>query len=408
MKTAPALLIFAATTLTSAAATITNPGFEANSYTTWPGYISGATNGPITGWTATDINRAGLNMFPNSWAPANNSPFANNGAIPEGTRAAFVQVATGAANNNINTTVTGLVPGQTYRLLWRFNSRNNGAAANQRPNGTVSVGGTAISFQASPVEAANSRTLPYRTGALVFTASAATETLTVAANLIAGQTDATLVVDDFQIAAVAPSKWTVTAWTGDGDSGVIPGLTYTHAYNLGTASSAVVNGVPLTGVAGGSPAVPGSFSTTGWTAALADASNNLNSGGSATVADDFVYGSASPTTQAITLDGLTPGTAYRLSLFGVGWADAAVPNRSVTLDNGAGDLRTVNEQQFGTDNGIRLDYEYVATGTSQTFTLNPTSTAASFHLYGFVNVPEPGVSAFAAAGAALLLRRRRR
>ncbi len=54
------------------AAVISNPGFEIDTFTTFPGYISGAGNGPITGWSS-DINgRAGIN-------PGGGSPFANNG-----------------------------------------------------------------------------------------------------------------------------------------------------------------------------------------------------------------------------------------------------------------------------------------------------------------------------------------
>ncbi|MDB6033192.1 MAG: hypothetical protein JWM16_3530, partial [Verrucomicrobiales bacterium] len=59
--------------------TLVNPSFEANSFTTFPGYVSG--NGPITGWNS--LGNHGL-------IPACGSRFAVNGAIPEGTQVAFM------------------------------------------------------------------------------------------------------------------------------------------------------------------------------------------------------------------------------------------------------------------------------------------------------------------------------
>src|SRR4051812_26015069 len=78
-RSAAALLAFLAVTAT--AATITNPSFEAQNFTLPPGTI--ASNGPITGWTAADTTRAGLN-------PAGGNVFANNGAVPNGSNVLFV------------------------------------------------------------------------------------------------------------------------------------------------------------------------------------------------------------------------------------------------------------------------------------------------------------------------------
>ena len=64
------------------AQTITNPSFEADTFGNFPGYISG--NGPITGWTAGNNSRAGLN-------PGGGTPFADNGVIPAGANVAFIQ-----------------------------------------------------------------------------------------------------------------------------------------------------------------------------------------------------------------------------------------------------------------------------------------------------------------------------
>ena len=82
--------------------TIPNPSFEANSFTTYPGYIS--VNAPITGWTANPADEVGLN-------PAGGqSPFADNGAIPDGTNVAFIQAgsAVDSQQGSLSTTISGL------------------------------------------------------------------------------------------------------------------------------------------------------------------------------------------------------------------------------------------------------------------------------------------------------------
>lgn len=412
------LLLLAASAVCARAATITNPSFEANTFTTYPGYISGAANGAITGWSASDPTRVGINANPQTWVPTNATatPFANNGVTPDGKQSGFIQVATATPNTSLSTQITDLVPGTTYRVTFRMTSRNSGVAINTKPNALVTVGGASVSVQAAPVEATNTFTAPYRLVSVVFKASAATENLSIAASLLpaaSAQTDSTMVVDDFRIAQGA-TQWKSSAWTGDATSGISSGLTYTHAFSVGSANSAVINGVNFTGVAAPAPVMAGSFSTTGWTTALADTANNLLAAGdgSSVLAANAVYGGASQTAQTITLEGLVVGTSYHLTLFGVGWADANVPNRSLTFDNGLGDSLTMNEQQFGADNGVKFEYDYIATGTSQTFTVNPTAIVSTFHLYGFANstaaVPEPSaVLALTAAGLVLGLRRRR-
>src|SRR4051812_23812877 len=68
--------------------TIPNPSFESNAvFTNFPGYVSG--NASITGWTTNNPPRAGLNPGTTF------SPFADNGAIPNGARVAFVQSING-------------------------------------------------------------------------------------------------------------------------------------------------------------------------------------------------------------------------------------------------------------------------------------------------------------------------
>jgi hypothetical protein len=410
------------------AADIANPSFEADTYVTFPGYISG-NGGTLTGWTATGAGnttnaaaRTGINANPATWNPANanNTPFGNNGVYPDGSKVGFIQAVgttTAGATTTLSNTLTGLTPGQSYRVTFNFTSRNNGVTANQRPNASAGVGGYAVSFQVNPLEAANTFTQPFRTGSLVFTATGTTQTLSLSNTAPAAATaiDSTLVIDNFRV-STATTGWKSSAWTGDATSGVDNARYYTHAYNLGSSNTASVNGVTFAGVDGGNPAVPNSFSTTGWTSALADAANDLITagGGTGVLGSTFVYGGSAQTAQTLTLTGLIPGVANHLTLYGVGFNDAASIARAFTASDGNGDTLTLNEHEFGVDKGIRFDFDYTPASTSQTFTFNPTSTVTTFHLYGFANsvdaaaVPEPAsLAAFAAASLLLTTRRQR-
>lgn len=84
---------------------IQNPSFEADTTSPPPGY------GTITGWTygspdvGYGINEAG-------------GPFADNGAVPDGSHVAFIQ-----DNGTLNQAVSGFIPGERYWLVYRENAR---------------------------------------------------------------------------------------------------------------------------------------------------------------------------------------------------------------------------------------------------------------------------------------------
>src|SRR6266404_4231576 len=107
--------------------TIPNPSFEADTFVNFPGYISG--NGPITGWTAGDDTRAGIN-------PGGGSPFANNGTIPNGSQVAFIQ---NGGSSSLSTVISGLTIGQTYKVNFRVNARSGNT-----PNLNVDIDGNNI------------------------------------------------------------------------------------------------------------------------------------------------------------------------------------------------------------------------------------------------------------------------
>ena len=350
------------------AQTIPNPSFEADVFTVFPGYVSG--NSPITGWTGSFPSSHGIN-------PSAGSPFADNGAIPEGSQVAFIQ--NNSFDSTLETTITGLTVARTYQVTFRANARS----------GNVPVlnflidGNLLVNSNVRPVGAINqySRVSGY------FTAVAGTATLTVK-NV--ADSDNTIVIDDFSIAPTT-SPWTYAAWTDEATTGLDAAYVYTHAYNFGSGAGFLLNGVPFTGVAGANPAVTGKLTTSGFGAVFNNDANAL-SDANRTLANDFIYGGFPSN---ITLSGLTPGKSYQLSLFSMGWE--GVGRRWATFRSGT-QQRSIDQNSFDNNNGTRIDYSYTAdaSGTLDVFT-HPLS-VNSFHLYGLANretvlSPTPIISA---------------
>jgi hypothetical protein len=343
-----------------AAPTIPNPSFEADTFTVFPGYISG--NSPITGWTAGDPTRAGIN-------PGGGSPFGDNGVIPNGSQIAFIQ---NSATASLSTVISDLTAGETYKVNFRVNARGGNT-----PNLKVDIDGVnVINTAVTSVGGAN----PYKYFAFDFTASAASQTMTLR-NDAGG--DNTVLLDDFTI-ATRNSGWSYAAWTDDASSGVDGTKTYTHAYSFGSATPTTINGINFNGIGGGNPSVAGSFSTAGLPNVFNNDANSVIEG-SRQVANDFLYGG---TVQSVTIDGLTFGKSYVATLYSVGWENGT---RAATFSVG-NDRLTVNQDQFGDNNGIRVSYAFTASGSSVTLTFVPLQ-GNTFHTYGFSNyeVPPPQI-----------------
>ena len=344
-------LAFCAGASSSFAQTITNPSFEADTFTAFPGYYSQAGNGPITGWTAS--GGAGLN-------PAGSSPFADNGTIPNGGQVAFIQNGAGAS---LSTVISGLTVGLTYKVNFRVNARGGNTPALKVAIDANDIINTAV----TSVGGAN----PYKYFAFDFTAAATSQTMTLRSD---SGGDNTVLLDDFSI-ALRNSGWSYAAWNNDATSGVEGTETYTHAYSFGSAVNTTINGVLFTGVGGGDPSGP-TFSTTGLGAVFNGDGNNVT-GGSQQLASDFLYNGFPAT---ITINGLIPGAEYVATIYSVGWENGT---RAATFSVG-NDRLTVNQDQFGDNNGIRFIYRYVAPGTSVTLTYTPLE-GNSIHTYGFSN-----------------------
>ena len=176
--------------------------------------------------------------------------------------------------------------------------------------------------------------------------------------------------------------WAITAWTNDASSGLAPGVAW--AYHFGATTTGTVNSVSVPGIAGGNPAVSNQFTFGGLGLNFLNDSNALTAlggSGSAVLAHDFVYG-GNP--GAITLQGLTIGQNYRVTILGVGF-DAALARRSTF--SGGFDSVTVDENNYGNDQGLRLDYTFAASSTNRVLSITPEVAGQTFHIYGLALRP---------------------
>ncbi|MEY2408053.1 MAG: hypothetical protein QOF48_723, partial [Verrucomicrobiota bacterium] len=350
-------------TLSFETATIPNPSFEADTFFNAPGYSS--VNFPITGWISSNPGRTGINPETDIAGP-----FVNNGVVPDGRQAAFIQ---GTAANSLRTTLSGLIAGSNYTVQFRANAR-----AGQKPTVHVGIDGVSV---LDTLHNNVTGTNAYRLLAFDFTAAAATAVMSLTNDTVA---DTTVAIDNFTIAP-STTRWSYASWTNDATAGIDTTKLYTHAFHFGpSVVDTTINGLVFRGISGANPSVSGFFSTAGFPSTFTGDVNifNTTGGGSAGMASQFVYGG---TVQSITLTNLLPGTEYVASIYSVAF-DTRTTGRAATFNVGS-DRMTINQDHFGLDNGIIVSYRYVADASGAiTLTYTPTDgTPSSFHTYALAN-----------------------
>jgi len=175
------------------------------------------------------------------------------------------------------------------------------------------------------------------------------------------------------IAEIPSGGFTVSAWTGDADSGIDSGSTYTAAHNF--AASGPVDTIQGVTFERGKTTAGSGWSMTGSASYISDASNNIT-GSSAQLATDLAY-NGDP--RVITFSGLTDGVDYEASFWSVGWAPGNRDNEFSA--SGYGPLIVDVDGDYGENNGAVVKLSFTASGTTQTVTISPQS-GNSFHLYG--------------------------
>src|SRR6185436_20757494 len=117
-----------------------NGSFESDFFNVYPGYVS--LNGPITGWNALP----GHGVNPGAFG----GPFTDNGTIPNGLQAAFMQ-----QNGVLSQVVTDFTVGAPYQLRFFENARI--CCSEAPPYLEVRVGGATVvaAHAVSPVGGTN-------------------------------------------------------------------------------------------------------------------------------------------------------------------------------------------------------------------------------------------------------------
>ncbi|MDB6125237.1 MAG: hypothetical protein JWQ71_4230, partial [Pedosphaera sp.] len=314
--------------------TIANPSFETNHYTVSPGYASG--NGTIiTGWTISKTTRIGLN-------PANGSPFADNGATPDGANVAFIQ--SNADTNTLSTTISNLIVDKSYLVSFRANCRTGLAATNS----TWSLnGGSFVPFTSSP---AVGGTNTYYTNSAVFIATNSTAALALRNST---PVDTTVLLDAFSMVSTAANfspSINVAATNADvAVSYVITGLQPATTYYFQIAASNSVGratGAELSFTTGATDPTVTTLAATGVSATSATLNATVNPNGSV-IAAYFEYGtttnyglSSATNNLAITnitlavsnlVSSLSPATLYHFRIVANNDSGGSMPGSDQTL-----------------------------------------------------------------------------
>src|SRR3954463_852701 len=174
----------------SAGLSVVNAGFESNTFTNFPGWIQD--NGAITAWFSSA--HSGVNPLQDG-----RSPFADNGAIPEGTRVAFIQ-----GNGSLVQSLGGFIAGGVYQLAY---SENACAQCGALPTVAATIGATTIvaAHSVNPVGGIN----PYtEIRSAPFVAALANMDLVIANS--STESNATVLIDNVRVLLISATTTAAT------------------------------------------------------------------------------------------------------------------------------------------------------------------------------------------------------
>ncbi|MDW5265931.1 MULTISPECIES: SdrD B-like domain-containing protein [Acidobacteriaceae] len=176
--------------------------------------------------------------------------------------------------------------------------------------------------------------------------------------------------------------------SGDVDSSIVSGKTYTHALNFASTAPLAINGVDFTpaGSSGSNWQLVAYDSSTGAQSPMQTSCNFKNNlTGNLNIATSDFYYSESPTwEEQLTLSGLTPGVTYKTTFYSAGFYAAGQGQQMVSDSYGGNSI--FDQDAGGVGNGTVLTMTFVATSDSITFTFSPSSaTKNSFNQFALTN-----------------------
>ena len=186
--------------------------------------------------------------------------------------------------------------------------------------------------------------------------------------------------------------FTANAFTGDADSGISTGNTYTITANI-IGSDVAINGVTFTG---------SGVATSGTNWSLTGVPSQFGSGGVHQLGGSAVSGlfdgfqyNGNP--GVMTLSGLTVGQAYTTTFYNQAWDFPGTRQLNVTAGT---DSISYNQDMAP---GSLLSYTFVASAATQAINFAPVVPGTTFHFYGFSNQDQLSNTLTLASGGTLTL-----